>query len=335
MGNVLQDYARELKKVNFLETTESPVSRFFHGVCMEIDQDKGRGWSEILRIHNGLYVALADYRLNHQLETCHGNAQPSFHLTIMLSGHAEFQISAQARQTFAAGDLWFVHGPFEKISRTQFPDEKIRGLSIDLPRELIEAWLGTSGCAASSGLEKLAVEFVGQQAIPLARGLQHSSEFMRIARELIYARRQTLADNLRFESLALDLLSRILTLGDSSADSSMERSRKVRGAVDEAVDILRLEWNNPPNISTLARRIGINECYLKEWFRQQMGMTIGGYIRQQRMTKALELIETGRYSILKTALFVGYTNPGHFSTAFKKFYGHLPSYYLSRYGRNS
>ncbi len=79
-----------------------------------------------------------------------------------------------------------------------------------------------------------------------------------------------------------------------------------------------------------ARRVGVNECYLKKGFREQMGMSIGSYIRQLRMTKALEMIETGRYSVLDTALFVGYSNPGHFSAAFKKFNGHLPSYYLPR-----
>ena len=97
MGNELQNYANELKKVNFLETNEPPVSQFFHGLRMRIDQDKGQGWSEILRIHNELYVALVDYRLNHRLETCHGNAQPFFHFTILLSGHAEFQVSKIGR----------------------------------------------------------------------------------------------------------------------------------------------------------------------------------------------------------------------------------------------
>ncbi len=153
--------------------------------------------------------------------------------------------------------------------------------------------------------------------------------------EIMSAKRQTLTDNLHFESLGLDLLSRMLTLKDSAASSYMERTRRIRAAVDEAVDILRHEWNDPPNISTLSRRVGINECYIKKEFRRQMGMSIGGYIRQQRMKKALELIKEGKYSILDTALFVGYSNPSHFSAAFKKFYGNLPSYYLPRSGKIS
>ncbi len=172
-----------------------------------------------------------------------------------------------------------------------------------------------------------------QQAFPLVRGLQRSSALMGISRELVHARRKTIADNLRFESLALDLLSQILTLEHPGKDSRMERTIRSMAAVDEAVDILRREWDDPPTISTLSRRVALNECSLKKEFRKQMGMPIGAYIRSQRMKKALELIEAGKYSILDTALFVGYSNPSHFSAAFKKFYGHLPSYYLPRAGK--
>ncbi len=105
--------------------------------------------------------------------------------------------------------------------------------------------------------------------------------------------------------------------------------------MDEAIYVLRREWDDPPTISALSRRVGINECYLKKEFRQQMGMSIGTYIRQQRMARAREMIETGKYSILSISLFVGYSNPGHFSAAFKKIYGHLPSYYLPRSGKNA
>ncbi len=304
---------------------------------MEMDADTGQGWSEILRMHNGLCVAFSDYRLNHRLETCHTNMQTPFQLYIRLSGRFDYQLPNQAKEQIAAGEIWCIHGSFEQVAFSQFPDKEIRAVSICLPQDFIEYWLGSSCCAASNNLEKLAFGGSGAsmsgQYIPLVKKLHYSSVFMRIARELVYARRQTLADKLRFESLALDLLSRVLNLEDPAAGYCGERARKITAIVDEAADILRQEWNNPPNISSLARRVGVNESYLKEWFRQRMETTIGAYIRQQRMTKAREMIETGEYSILQTAVFVGYSNPSCFSAAFKKFYGHLPSYYLPRSGK--
>ncbi len=337
MNDELQNYARELKKVNFLVRDELPKSRFFNGLRMEVDEKRGRGWSEIVRIHNGLHVGLADYQLNQRIESCHDNIKNLFHLNILLSGHVEFCTSKKENQNLVTGDIWLAHGSFEKVLRTQFPDENICGLSIDLPREFIESWLGTSCCGASRHLEKLMLGNTKDRQvlrhIPLVRGLHHSSSLMRLARELVFARRQTFADCLRFESMALDFLSRILTIEEPGAGYARERTRKMKAVVDEAADILCQEWNEPPNISTLSRRVGVNESYLKEWFRRHTGMTIGEYIREQRMEKALEYIETGKYSILQTALFVGYSNPSHFSKAFKKFYGHLPSYYLPRAGK--
>ncbi len=339
MDNV-PEYYKEFASKNFLVRSKQPESPFFHSLRMEVDKNLGRGYSEMLRIHNGLYVVLTNYCLRHRLETCHRNAQAPFQLAILLSGHAEFQVANQTKQTFDSGDIWFGHGTFEHISRTQFPNEKIRGISIYLSQELIEAWLNTSSCFASKGLEKLVLgkssaQRSGQQAVPLVKGLRHSSVLMDITKRLIHTKRQTLTDNLRFESMALDLFTRILTLEDSSADLYREQNKRTRAVVDETVDILRREWNTPPTISALARRVGVNESYLKEWFRQQMGVPIGAYIREQRMKKARELIEAGRYSILDTAFFVGYSNPSHFSAAFKKFYGHLPSYYLPRSGKRS
>ncbi len=338
--DTIPEYYKEFASKNFLVRSKQPESPFFHSLRMEVDQNLGRGYSEMLRIHNGLYVVLTNYSLRQRLETCHQNAQAPFQLAILLSGHAEFQVAKQTKQTFDSGDIWFGHGSFEHISRTQFPNEKICGISIYLSEELIDAWLNTSSCFASKGLEKLVLgksnaQCSGQQAVPLAKGLRHSSAFMDITKRLIYTKRQTLTDNLRFESLALDLFARILALEDSAADLYIKQNKRARAVVDEAVDILRREWNTPPTISALARRVGVNESYLKEWFRQQMGMPIGAYVREQRMKQALEMIETGRYSILSTALFVGYSNPSHFSVAFKKFYGHRPSYYLPRSGQSS
>ena len=101
--------------------------------------------------------------------------------------------------------------------------------------------------------------------------------------------------------------------------------------MDEAVDILRAEWSAPPTISALARRVGTNECYLKMEFRQYTGCSIGEFVRRLRMAKALELIESGTCNILQTAYSVGYSNPSHFSAAFKHHYGRSPSFYLNQH----
>ncbi|PIE72726.1 MAG: hypothetical protein CSA20_06600 [Deltaproteobacteria bacterium] len=340
MDDKLKYFVEEYKKERFLLNNETLTSRFFDGVHLEMDRNTGQGWSEILCIRDGLYVEIADYQLNRRLETCHSDTKNLFQLTLLLSGDIDFLLPGKARQSFAAGDIWLSHGPFEQVLCSQHPDREIRGVSIGLPPSFVDSWLGTSYCAASKGLERMAPRQLGfgpsgRQTTLLARGLRQSSQCIRLAKKLISTKRTTLADNLYFESLALDLLSRLLVLEIVEENPQMKRTGKVTAAVDEAVDILRREWTDPPSISSLSRRVGLNECYLKRGFREKTGISIGAYIRQQRMTKALELIETGQYSVLTTAVFVGYSNPSHFSAAFKKFYGHLPSYYLPRSEKRS
>ncbi len=163
---------------------------------------------------------------------------------------------------------------------------------------------------------------------PLAQAPEKSTRIFRAAHKLFHTERVSICGKLDFESLSLKLLSLILSQSENPA--SFCKVKKINGAVDEAVDILRQEWGTPPTISSLARRVGLNECYLKSGFRKRTGLSIGGYVRQQRMAKALELIESGEFTILETALSVGYSNPSHFTAAFKKFYGHVPSYYNIR-----
>ncbi len=339
MDSTLKYHLKEYATEHFSICSELPASRFFDGLRMKTERDAAQGWTEMLRIHNGLYVEMVDYRVKQKFTTCHNNMEIPFKFCIQLSGRFDSHFSGQKEKHITSGEIWCVHGSFEKTLYNYFPNEKVCAVSLCLPRNVIEAWLGTSSCTASSELEKLLVgcssrEMSGQ-AFLLTRRRRQSSKCLQIARQLMSTERQTLTDRLRFESLSLDLFFHILTIKDSLAGSYLERSKRIKAAVDEAVDILRREWNEPPSISALARRVGINECYLKKEFRQQTGMSIGEHIRGQRMKKALEMIETGRYSILETALFVGYSNPSYFSTIFKNFYGHLPSYYLPRPDKTS
>ncbi len=135
MDDVLEYYASDFSRKSFLVADKPPASRFFHGLRMEMDKKMGRGWLEILRIHNGIYVGLADYCLNQPLETCNTEKQAPVQLNILLSGHFQFGMPGEAKHTVAAGDIWLVHGPFDQASFTQFANENICSVAIYLPRE--------------------------------------------------------------------------------------------------------------------------------------------------------------------------------------------------------
>lgn len=70
--------------------------------------------------------------------------------------------------------------------------------------------------------------------------------------------------------------------------------------------------------------LGMSKAQISKTFKSSYGMNITEYLTQKRLSKALELINEGKLSVLQVALAVGYTNQSSFGRAFKKFYGYSP-----------
>jgi AraC-like DNA-binding protein len=93
----------------------------------------------------------------------------------------------------------------------------------------------------------------------------------------------------------------------------------------EAQKILHHSWQNPPSIPQLASMVGTNACYLKRHFKRAFGTTIYAYSLQLRMEKALKLLQSNEKRISEIAHIVGYKHAAHFTTAFKKHFGVVPT----------
>lgn len=78
-------------------------------------------------------------------------------------------------------------------------------------------------------------------------------------------------------------------------------------------------------IPELASVFGTNTTKLKHHFKTVFQTTIFKYITDVRMKHAVSLIKANEVSIAEVSHKVGYKNPQHFTAAFKKKYGYLPS----------
>lgn len=88
---------------------------------------------------------------------------------------------------------------------------------------------------------------------------------------------------------------------------------------------IKANLNKTLPISVLANIAGFNRSKLKRDFKIVYGTTIFKYITRLRMEKARVLISKEGFMISQAAHEVGYTNPQHFSYAFKRTLGYLPS----------
>lgn len=104
--------------------------------------------------------------------------------------------------------------------------------------------------------------------------------------------------------------------------------------LQEARDILSTQFNPPPTIRELAKKIGLNETKFKRGFKQLFGATIHEYANYHRMQKALELLQTTEISITDVAQTVGYEYQTSFTAAVKHFFGVTPRQLRSRARRD-
>lgn len=97
--------------------------------------------------------------------------------------------------------------------------------------------------------------------------------------------------------------------------------------LNEARSILLNRMDDPPNLNELSRLVGLNQLKLKKGFREIFGTTVYGYLRKERMLKAKQLFDEKSMNVLEAAMIVGYSNPAHFATAFRKEFGINPGKY--------
>ncbi len=67
---------------------------------------------------------------------------------------------------------------------------------------------------------------------------------------------------------------------------------------------------------------------LKEGYRYIFGKTIHQYHADHKLESAMQMLESGELLVKEIAFKIGYQNPSHFISAFKKRFGYTPKQYL-------
>ncbi len=125
--------------------------------------------------------------------------------------------------------------------------------------------------------------------------------------------------SLELVALALEALNAVSPPMEGELDSStVER-------LEHARSLLLARICEPPSLRELARACGLNERKLKEGFKQRFGITVFGFVRQQRMLRAHDLLSGSGRSVTEVAQSVGYANASKFAAAFRRQFGVPPS----------
>jgi len=97
--------------------------------------------------------------------------------------------------------------------------------------------------------------------------------------------------------------------------------------VNEVHRLLVSDLTRRYTIEELSVKYHINQTTLKTTFKRVFGQSIGGYMKEQRIKRAKELLCCSDASIAEIAGSVGYENQSKFTVAFRNVTGMLPRDY--------
>ena len=83
--------------------------------------------------------------------------------------------------------------------------------------------------------------------------------------------------------------------------------------------------DQPIRLADMATQVRLSSFYFARRFKQSTGQTPGQFITHLRMQHAKALLLTTDNSIIAVGMDVGYDNPSHFSSAFRRATGFSPS----------
>ncbi|GAB4304287.1 MAG: hypothetical protein Kow0091_05880 [Geminocystis sp.] len=128
------------------------------------------------------------------------------------------------------------------------------------------------------------------------------------------------------EGKALELIA--LQSAQWTESQSFKSNKQIKSSdiecIHQAREIIIQRLDDPLSLLELSRAVRLNDCTLKRGFRQVFGTTVFGYLRQQRLIKAQQLLENTEMTIAQVSSHVGYSHGGHFAAAFKREFGVSP-----------
>ena len=105
-----------------------------------------------------------------------------------------------------------------------------------------------------------------------------------------------------------------------------QHSRRIRLAMDFVEDHI----GEPIGVEDMARAAGVSRFYFSRIFTETMKIPPGRYLIEQRLARAVLLLQTTEQTVKSISLASGFCDPSYFTRAFTKHFGLSPKAFRER-----
>jgi transcriptional regulator GlxA family with amidase domain len=104
--------------------------------------------------------------------------------------------------------------------------------------------------------------------------------------------------------------------------------------VEKIIQMMRDDVRGELSLAEFAQSVNLSVWRLCHIFKSDVGMPPIRYLRQLRMERAKDLLESSFLSVKEIAFQVGLNDESHFVRDFKSTYGYSPALYRSQFRNN-
>ena len=104
--------------------------------------------------------------------------------------------------------------------------------------------------------------------------------------------------------------------------------------VEKIIQMMRDDVRGELSLAEFAQSVNLSVWRLCHIFKSDVGMPPIRFLRQLRMERAKDLLESSFLSVKEIAYQVGLSDESHFVRDFKSTYGHSPALYRSQFRNN-
>lgn len=152
-----------------------------------------------------------------------------------------------------------------------------------------------------------------------------SLEMYQILNSIIHCDRKGIFKKIYLEAKIAELLLLQLEQLFKGTTMTSSLSKKDEEKIYAVRDFIADNLVKSCSLIDLAHQVGTNEFTLKKGFKELFGTTVFHFWNDLKMEQAKKVLLEGDLNISEISEMMGYKNPRHFSTAFKRKYQIIPS----------
>ena len=288
----------------------------------------GEGHRRRIQLQSGLAIEIADYHFVDELIVLGQDYEAnSLEAVFTIADHHQ---SAWSR-TLTSGQNYLVSRRVSGGDSKHFANQRDWHVEIHIEPHLLQPFI-------QGQPEKLPVDL--QQALEGDCDRSFVSPFQTTAPVIQVVLQQILncpyqgpIQKMYLEGKVFELLALQLEQLTAIRPQRKSSDRLQSGDIDriyQAREILLQNLDKPSSLLALSRQVGLNDCTLKRGFKRVFGTTVFGYLHDQRMEQARQLLSNGEMNVNEVVRAIGYTSRSAFYTAFRKKFGISPREYLEQ-----